>query len=332
VIRRLLPKSLTIGRPLGPIPARAPDAPRGPDWVQADPARIDAALARALVLPSGGWMVVDASRALGAAPARYTVDGRDLVLWRDGEGRLLAAPDACPHMGASLADGRVDGEGRLVCPWHGLALGEQGFRAWRCLPVHDDGVLTWVRVPGPEAPTEAPILPPRPARHIDAVIRMEAACAPEDVIANRLDPWHGAHLHPYAFAELEVVGVEGDVLHLRVAYRVGGPLRIDVDVTFHCPEPRTIVMTIVRGDGVGSVVETHATPIRPGRTAIVEATLATSDRRGFPVARAMAPLFRPFMRMAARRLWVDDAAYAERRYALRQAGQGRVAPATRARA
>ena len=43
-------------------------------------------------------------------------------------------------------------------------------------------------------------------------------------------------------------------------------------------------MTIVRGDGLGSVVETHATPIAPGRTAIIEATLATSDRPGFALA------------------------------------------------
>ncbi|MFN2494303.1 MAG: DUF5914 domain-containing protein, partial [Pseudonocardiaceae bacterium] len=35
-------------------------------------------------------------------------------------------------------------------------------------------------------------------------------------------------------------------------------------------------------------------------------------------ARRIAPLLRPPIRWAARRLWRDDLAYAERRYALRE--------------
>lgn len=313
----LLARPIAVGRSLPPPPPRSPDAPRGPDWVQADPDAIAASLARARALPGGGWFVVDASRALrGPGPRRATIGGGDLVLWREPDGTLRAAPDACPHMGASLAGGRVDHAGRVVCPWHGLALGAKGFRDWRCVPVHDDGVLVWVRLPG-EAPTDAPVLAPRPRRALDAVIRMEARCEPEDILANRLDPWHGAHFHPYAFGTLTVLDASDDVLTLRVAYRIAGPLRIEVDATFHCPDPRTIVMTIIAGDGVGSVVETHATPIGPGRTAMIEATLATSDRSGFGAAVRATPLLRPLVQRAARRLWVDDVAYAERRYALR---------------
>jgi hypothetical protein len=81
------------------------------------------------------------------------------------------------------------------------------------------------------------------------------------------------------------------------------------------------VMHIVEGEGAGSVVETHATPIRAGRTAVVEATIAHSDRSGFALARPAAGALRPVMRWAAARLWRDDLAYAERRYALRQVGR-----------
>jgi isorenieratene synthase len=76
-------------------------------------------------------------------------------------------------------------------------------------------------------------------------------------------------------------------------------------------------MTIVEGEGKGSVVETHATPIEPGRTAIVEATLATSDRQGFRHAMKLVRIIRPFIERSARRLWKDDAAYAERLHARR---------------
>jgi hypothetical protein len=101
---------------------------------------------------------------------------------------------------------------------------------------------------------------------------------------------------------------------------------VPVRAVFTAPGPRTVVMHITRGEGAGSVVETHATPL--GRdesghpsTAVIEAVLATSDRRGFAVARAAAPLLRPLMRAAAGRLWRDDIAYAERRYALRSTGR-----------
>jgi isorenieratene synthase len=214
-------------------------------------------------------------------------------------------------MGASLEGCRVR-EGKLVCPWHGLTLGKAGHGPWKPFPVHDDGVLTWVRV-GPEDPaTPKPVLAPRPALFMEGVVRLEARCDPEDVIANRLDPWHGAHFHPYSFAALTVLGSDDDVLKVRVAKRLVGRLCAETDATFHSPEPRTIVMTIVEGEGKGSVVETHATPIEPGRTAVVEATLATSDRKGFRHAVKLGRLIRPFIERSARRLWVDDAAYAER--------------------
>ena len=43
-------------------------------------------------------------------------DGRMVAVFRDGED-WFAIDDLCPHMGASLSEGHV--EGRCVtCPWH----------------------------------------------------------------------------------------------------------------------------------------------------------------------------------------------------------------------
>ena len=292
-----------------------------PDWAQADPRRIDKALTRALAQPSGGWVVVDATRELRRGPRKYTLCGQELVAWWDGA-RARVAPESCPHMGAELSTGHVDAAGRIVCPWHGLALGERKHGSWQCHPTHDDGVLTWVRMaaalaPG-EQPTERPFLCERPAHALDAVIRMEGRCEARDVIANRLDPWHGAHFHNHSFARLRVIDEGLDHITVRVVYRIAGSVGMEVDARFTCPDPRTIVMTIIAGDGVGSVVETHATPIAEGRAAIVEATLATSDR---PIIGAWLPrasFLRPFVAQRARKLWVDDVAYCERLYALRK--------------
>jgi isorenieratene synthase len=279
---------------------------------------MERALARALARPSGGWYVAGASAefaATGVNPELYRIDGRELVAWRSG-GRVHFAPNECPHMGASLAKGCVRDEA-LVCPWHGLRLSAAGHGRWRPLPVHDDGVLTWVRLDTGEVATNGPILPPRPQSFVASVVRVEADCDPRDVLANRLDPWHGTHYHPHTFVRLAVTSMTEDEIAVRVTYRIVGPLAIEVDAVFCSPEPRTIVMTITGGEGIGSVVETHATPMAPGRTVVHEALLATSDRPGFQYALRTARVVSFFMQKAAGRLWADDVAYAERLYALR---------------
>ncbi len=308
---------IKIGRPL---PAIATDDLPGkgrPDWVQCDEGFIGRALERARAREGGGWVVVDASRKVTSKPRRIDLAGQEWVLWRDEEGPVLA-PNACPHLGAALCDSHVR-QGKLVCPWHGLALGRRGHGAhWQPARLHDDGVLLWAQLLHDETPTDAPILAPRPPAYLDGVIRMEASCEPEDVVANRLDPWHGAHFHPHSFGALTMLSVDEDLLALRVAFKIFGPLAMEVDCTFHAPTRRSIVMTITHGDGVSSVVESHASPIRDGRSVLVEATLAYSDRIGFPLMYRLRDVVRPFIEARAKRLWVEDVAYAERRYALRQ--------------
>jgi len=47
-------------------------------------------------------------------------------------------------------------------------------------------------------------------------------------------------------------------------------------------------------------------------------SLATSDRAGFPWIQRANALVRPFIERRAAKLWVEDCAYAERTYALRE--------------
>ena len=313
---------MKVGWHLGHQRIPSSDRPPLAAWQEANPKEIERALERALAKPTGGWHVLDASRRIGRRPRAFVVDGLRLVAWRRADGGLLAGPEACPHMGASLAGARVCGDA-VVCPWHGLELGPGGHGRWRPLPTHDDGTLAWVRIGAAEVEAEptTPVLPERPVRTIASVVRLEARCEPRDVLANRLDPWHGPHFHPYSFGQLRVIDRDDEAITVRVSKRILGPLRVTVDARFDCPDARSIVMTIVAGEGRGSVVETHATPIGPGRTAIVEASFATSPRFGFRLVRHLAPLIRPFVEAASRRLWVDDAAYAERLHELREAGR-----------
>ncbi|MGP2443028.1 DUF5914 domain-containing protein [Streptomyces sp. JW3] len=306
-----------------------------PTWRAARPAVIAAALERARARPAGNWYVVGARTDVRPGrPLAATVAGEEVVVWRDARGRLVGGPGICPHLGAPLADSPVRC-GTLVCHWHGLALDGTAAAGWQPLPVHDDGVLVWARLDatGGEPPTEAPPVPPRPALStaVRSVWRGVGRCDPEDVIANRLDPWHGAWFHPYSFTDLTVLGEPdgtdtGDRFVVDVSFRLGGRLVVPVRTEFTAPGPRTVVMRITEGEGAGSVVETHATPLGPDdagrpRTAVTEAVLATSDRPGFALARRLSPLLRPAMSAAAGRLWRDDLAYAERRRHLRAHGR-----------
>ena len=325
-LRRRWPKDW----PVGVIP-RVSWTQQHPTYRDAQPEIINAALDRSQRRPTGNWYVFAASRDVGIGrPFGARVAGIDLVAWRDKHRRLRVGPASCPHLGADLATGVVRG-GVLFCRWHGLAFDGEGCELrWNPFPSHDDGVLAWVRLDsvGGEAPLDEPMVPARPTGDtLTAVTRLVGTCEPADIIANRLDPWHGAWFHPHSFTRLEVLTspTENDDRFLvSVTFRMSR-FGVPVIAEFTAPEARTIVMRIIEGEGTGSIVETHATPTGPGldgrpSVAVVEAVIATSQRPGFKTARHVGTLITPLMRYAASRLWREDLTYAERRYRLRMGG------------
>ncbi|MEU3985743.1 DUF5914 domain-containing protein [Streptomyces sp. NPDC026672] len=318
----------------GPLPW----ARQRPTWREARPAVIASAVERATARPSGNWFVVGAVRDVRPTrPLSRNVAGLEVVVWRDGSGRLVGGPGVCPHLGAPLGDGPVHC-GTLVCRWHGLALDGSRSAGWEPLPVYDDGVLVWVRLDavGGEHPTHAPVVPLRPpsATALQTVWHGVGRCEPVDVIANRLDPWHGAWYHPHTFVDLTVVETPADTedaedadrFVVDVSFRLTRRFVVPVRAEFTAPGPRTVLMRITEGEGETSVVETHATPLGPDdrggpRTLVLEAVTATSPRPGFVLARRAAPLLRPLVHAVVGRLWRDDLAYAERRRRLRETGR-----------
>ena len=84
-------------------------------------------------------------RELVRGAGRYAVGNAD--------GELFAVTRRCRHLGADLANGSVDREGCLVCPWHGarydvatgrMTRGPQGFFAK--IPGSDAGYRLLTRV------------------------------------------------------------------------------------------------------------------------------------------------------------------------------------------
>src|SRR5687767_14969896 len=66
-----------------------------------------------------GWFVVAHSAELTSdvvLSLRYF--GRDLVAWRDDEGKAVVADAHCPHLGAHIGYGGFVEAGCVVCPFH----------------------------------------------------------------------------------------------------------------------------------------------------------------------------------------------------------------------
>lgn len=82
------------------------------------------------------WHVVARSDEVSATqPKAVRLLGEELVLWRDGEGRIQAWKDYCGHRGAKLSLGCVKG-GEIECPYHGWRF-EAGGKCTR-VPAHPD--------------------------------------------------------------------------------------------------------------------------------------------------------------------------------------------------
>lgn len=100
--------------------------------------------------------------------------GRRIALFNE-EGRLHAADEPCPHMGAALSNGDLQG-GTLTCSWHGwrfdIGSGDGLTRKWARLKIHrlirdgEDLILEILDPPagaaaGDEGDTPPPDGPPR---------------------------------------------------------------------------------------------------------------------------------------------------------------------------
>jgi phenylpropionate dioxygenase-like ring-hydroxylating dioxygenase large terminal subunit len=177
-----------------------------------------------------GWYWLVPSHALRRGRARaVSFMGRPLAVYRTDDGTVVALDAHCPHMGAHLADGRVEGV-TLRCPFHGWRFDADGrcaevpslggrprpsarVRSW---PVAERHGLVWLwagAAPPPPLP-EVPELAGRPARArlANAFVKR---CHPHVVLVNAIDEHHFNTVHDLP-VRLRMEPVPVDARTLRV--------------------------------------------------------------------------------------------------------------------
>ncbi|MCB0130213.1 MAG: Rieske 2Fe-2S domain-containing protein [Caldilineaceae bacterium] len=273
---------------------------------------------------AGRWYVAAFSRALlpGQTLVRVIAD-QEIVFWRTADDNSLvqAASAVCPHWGGPLGEGAVTTDGALTCPWHGWQ-----FRHGHCvdrprlkLPrylAHDDGILLWVRLPWDLDDVTAPPLQQRPpesrAFWFDITIDSDVYHVQE----NYLDFLHPAEYHETVFNHCVYLGKEGEVNLVELGYKMPLGKSLITRTRVWAPTAFQVRNEVYQGLGLGTVIESHLTPLSANRTIIHEIYHVPAKL----VPDQGWPFMRFFMRKSARRIREEDAIFSARRYRLRKLG------------
>jgi phenylpropionate dioxygenase-like ring-hydroxylating dioxygenase large terminal subunit len=156
-----------------------------------------------------GWYWVLASGELPPGAVRsVVVQGRSLVAWRGRDGRPHVMDAQCPHMGAHLGEGKVEGDG-LRCFFHAWKFDGDGacvdvpcqarpasasVRAW---PVAERyGMLwVWTGATPQHAPASVPDLGDADPGDVWISSAFQKACHPNVVMVNAIDAQHFNSVH-----------------------------------------------------------------------------------------------------------------------------------------
>ncbi len=152
------------------------------------------------------WAIESKQLPVGKVSA-VRLQGRDLVVFRTASGRAVAMDAHCPHMGAHLVDGRVEGEG-IRCFFHNWKFDAEGpcvdvpclarapqseARTW---PTAERYGLIWVWT-GDSPATPVPFVPEFGEHEVDARVAgtFIKECSPGVMMINAIDEHHFNSVH-----------------------------------------------------------------------------------------------------------------------------------------
>jgi phenylpropionate dioxygenase-like ring-hydroxylating dioxygenase large terminal subunit len=176
-----------------------------------------------------GWYWLCRSKDVPRGKARaLRLLGRDLAVYRGADGRVAALDAYCAHMGAHLAEGRVEGN-QLRCFFHHWRYDAAG----RCtdIPCLEGGPPARLRVRGwptaerygmvwlwtGEAPAhDVPEVPELAGQECDALIanRFRKRCHPSVMLINAIDEQHFRSVHHLPGSILQMQALPRNAAHI----------------------------------------------------------------------------------------------------------------------
>ncbi len=184
------------------------------------------------MFPKNTWYVGCTSDELTEKPLGRQICNEKIVFYRDGEGKVVALEDFCPHRGAPLSLGFIE-NGKLVCGYHGLKMGSngktdsmpkqrvQGFPCVRAFPAEERHGYIWVWT-GDAALANADEIPQlewadNPAWGFGGGL-FHIQCDYRLMIDNLMDLTHETYVHASSIGQKEIdeaavtTQVEGDTV------------------------------------------------------------------------------------------------------------------------
>jgi len=171
------------------------------------------------MFPVNAWYVAARSEEIpNDRPLGRRICNVPMAFFRNGQGTIAAVEDFCPHRGAPLSLGKVEGD-TLVCGYHGLAMGcdgkpvsmpcqrVRGFPSVRSFAVHEAHGFVWVW-PGDQALADPGQVPRfewmgNPAFGYGGGL-YHIACGYQLMIDNLMDLTHETYVHSTSIGQKEI--------------------------------------------------------------------------------------------------------------------------------
>jgi nitrite reductase (NADH) small subunit len=132
-------------------------------------------MADTAILDTVAWVSVGRLERLPLGQGRtFVVDGREIAVFRQRDGRLFAAQGRCPHRRGPLAEGLL-GAGKVICPLHAHKFdlaGGAGAEVGECIeiyPVREQAGSVFVGISGERPAVPACVAAGEPAATSPAV-------------------------------------------------------------------------------------------------------------------------------------------------------------------
>jgi len=165
----------------------------------------------------GFWTPVATSVQLKTGkPLARKIMGENLVMWRDGAGKVRCVEDFCPHRGAKLSLGNVQ-DGNIACWYHGVTVdgtgtvvrvpampdcaleGRKALASYECA---EAGGAVFLYMPSADRPEAPAFVPPVELTSDEWQVfpcMTNWDCSYRFSLDNAADPMHASYLHASSF-------------------------------------------------------------------------------------------------------------------------------------